>query len=564
MNILEGLFDRQSLVDWLRISALLTCVAPLGGSLLVAIIGRWQGRWVKWLALTAALLSFAGGCGILAAYRPIAENKRILSDKPVAPMLLGRAELLTLGQGEEARRIEALWGVDGISGVLVWLTSLLTLCSVLISLNSIRERTEEYYLLLLLLAGVAMLVFLAFDVIFFYIFFEFTLVPMFFLIGIWGGPERRYAARKFFIYTLAGSVVGLVSLIAYVVQVRELSHEARLIRSTAQARAETGGESLTSLPELAQIASQLSRHLEDDKSELRAKWERLQKWTFWGLFLAFAIKVPLVPWHTWLPLAHVEAPTAGSVFLAGVLLKLGTYGFLRLGLPLVPHMMAGVGGQVLAVTAVLGIIYGSLCAAAQADVKRLVAYSSIAHMGLCMLGLAAGNSIGLAGSVLEMVNHGLYTGGLFLLVGMIYERYHTRAMQDLGGLARRLPLWSFFMVGISLASIALPGLNGFVSETLCLVGMFRQSVALSVLGASGMILGAWYMITMLRQVVFGPIREPARFPTSQTIKDLDPWEWSAIALPLALCLALGVYPKAFLDLIVPDLEGLAHLYRGLR
>ncbi|MCS7166256.1 MAG: NADH-quinone oxidoreductase subunit M [Gemmatales bacterium] len=563
MDLVESLRNKLTLVDGLRIAALLACVAPLAGSVIIAVLGWWQERFVKSVALIAVILSFLGGCGVLGFYSPMAETKRIYANRPMESVILAREELMILGRDQDTVRIEALWGLDGISAVLVWLTSLLTLSSVLISMRSIRERIQEYYMLLLLLAGGAMLVFLAFDVIFLYIFFELTLVPMFFLIGIWGGPERRYAARKFLIYTLAGSLIGLVALVAYVVQVRELRQAARLDVTVSRGKLERPSDRITALPDLAETAARLSRSSEQD-SELREKWERLQKWTFWGLFLAFAIKVPLVPWHTWLPLAHVEAPTAGSVFLAGVLLKLGTYGFLRLVFPLLPDIVTGWGGSLLAVLAVLGIVYGSLCAAAQKDIKRLVAYSSIAHMGFCMLGMASLNTIGLAGSVLEMINHGLYTGGLFMLVGAIYERYHTRSMLDLGGLAKRLPVWAFFMVGMSLASIALPGLNGFVSETLCLAGMFYKSITLSVLGAFGIVLGAWYMMTMLRQVVFGPVRVPVRYQEEDAIQDLDMYEWMALALPMALCLALGLYPKALLDIIHPDLEGMANLYQMLR
>ena len=550
-------------LDWLRILTFVAFVAPLFGSLIIAILGKWNRAVPRMISLGAVVISFASASALLGMYRAVAEAKRVDARRPMAPTILQEIPLLSIEENKEGFVVKCLWGLDGISAVLLWLTSLLALSSVLISLKTVKDRAEEYYVLLLWMTGASMLVFVAFDIVFFYIFFEFTLVPMFFLIGIWGGPDRRHAARKFFIYTLAGSLIGLVALIAYAVQLQDLYREAQRTVGVQGGREYATGTQTTSLGDMARRAAFLNR-LEKGQEELRQKWERLQRWVFWALFLAFAIKVPLVPLHTWLPLAHVEAPTAGSVFLAGVLLKLGTYGFLRIVLPLLPNATVELGVPLIAVLAVIGIIYGSLCAGAQGDIKRLVAYSSIAHMGFCMLGMGSLNAVGLAGSVLEMVNHGLYTGGLFLLVGMIYERYHTRTIADLGGLAKRLPVWSFFMVGMSLASIALPGLNGFVSETLCLAGMFQRSPLFAVLGASGMVLGAWYMLSMLRQVVFGPWREPASYQDEREVEDLDLAEWLAIALPLALCLALGVYPKAFLDLIRPDLEGIASLFSTLR
>jgi NADH-quinone oxidoreductase subunit M len=270
------------------------------------------------------------------------------------------------------------------------------------------------------------------------------------------------------------------------------------------------------------------------------------------------VKVPVFPLHTWLPLAHVEAPTAGSVMLAGVLLKLGTYGFLRLCLPMFPYACQTVGIPLLAVLAVVGIIYGSLCALAQRDIKKLVAYSSVAHLGFCMLGLFALNSAGISGGVLQMVNHGLSTGGLFLLVGMIYERYHTRQLDDLGGLAARLPLLAIAMVFISMASIGLPGLNGFVGEMLSLAGMFARHAIYAVLGASGIVLGAWYLLNMLQHAFFGPLHEPAH--GSDAVRDMNAREFFAIAPIATLCLWIGIMPQPLLNLIRPDVDAVASLY----
>jgi NADH-quinone oxidoreductase subunit M len=270
------------------------------------------------------------------------------------------------------------------------------------------------------------------------------------------------------------------------------------------------------------------------------------------------VKVPVFPLHTWLPLAHVEAPTAGSVLLAGVLLKLGAYGFLRLCLPMFPYACETIGVPLMATLAVAGIIYGSFCALAQRDIKKLVAYSSVAHLGFCMLGLFALNSAGLAGGVLQMINHGLSTGGLFLLVGMIYDRYHTRQLDDLGGLAARLPMLACTMVFIAMASIGLPGLNGFVGEVLSLAGMFQRHPVYAVLGTTGVVLGAWYLLMMIQQAFFGPLREPAH--GSEPIHDMNGREILAIGPICALCLWIGIMPQPLLNTIRPDVEAVVALY----
>jgi NADH-quinone oxidoreductase subunit M len=281
---------------------------------------------------------------------------------------------------------------------------------------------------------------------------------------------------------------------------------------------------------------------------------------FLAISVGFMVKVPVFPLHTWLPLAHVEAPTAGSVLLAGVLLKLGTYGFLRLCLPMFPAACVAVGIPLMGILAVAGIIYGSFCALAQRDIKKLVAYSSVAHLGFCMLGLFALNEAGIAGGVLQMINHGLSTGALFLLVGMIYDRYHTRQLDDLGGLAARLPLIACTMVFIAMASIGLPGLNGFTGEVLSLAGMFRRHPVYAVLGTSGVVLGAWYMLTMIQQAFFGPLREPSAHGHEHPINDMNVREAFAIAPICALCLLIGVFPQPLINTIQPDIAAVVSLY----
>ncbi|MEX0613471.1 MAG: NADH-quinone oxidoreductase subunit M, partial [Pirellulales bacterium] len=411
------------------------------------------------------------------------------------------------------------------------LTTILTVSCVLISWESIRERAAGFYACLLLLEAGLIGVFCAFDLVLFYVFFEFTLVPLFFMIGMWGGPQRRHAAIKFFLYTFTGSLVTLIGLLALVL-----------------AAMSAGLQTPSSIPALSAWLSQ---------NPLSGDWQIA---LFLAIAVGFMVKVPVFPLHTWLPLAHVEAPTAGSVLLAGVLLKLGTYGFLRLCLPMFPYACREIGVPLISMLAVAGIIYGSLCALAQRDIKKLVAYSSVAHLGFCLLGLFALNSAGLAGGVLQMVNHGLSTGALFLLVGMIYDRYHTRQLDDLGGLAARLPLLACTMVFIAMTSIGLPGLNGFVGEVLSLVGMFRRQPIYAVLGTTGVVLGAWYLLSMIQQAFFGPLREPAH--EGQSIADMNLREIVSIAPICALCLWIGVMPQPLLDTIRPDVDAVVALYDG--
>ncbi len=419
-------------------------------------------------------------------------------------------------------------GLDAISAPLVALTGLLVPLSIACGFASIKHRVREYYAWMLALTGGMFGVFVARDVLLFYIFFEFTLVPLYFLIGVWGGPERRWAATKFFIYTFVGSVITFAGIMYLALRAAALLDSSLITFDLAM---------LSALDGLSAAEQSL---------------------LFVAFFCGFAIKVPFFPLHTWLPLAHTEAPTAGSVLLAGVLLKLGTYGFLRFSLPMVPDG-AVEWATAMGWLAIAGIIYGALCCWVQTDIKKLVAYSSVSHLGFCMLGMFSLLPIGLSGAVLYMVNHGLSTGALFLVVGMIYERYHTRDMNKLGGLARQMPIMTFFLILFVLSSIGLPGLNGFVSEFTVLLAAYNSPTLgpiYGVFGATGILLGAIYMLYMAGKVLFGPVKEPAGTPDlSAGLKpDLNAREIT-ILVPLAVVVVLlGVYPRLITDTLDPALE----------
>jgi NADH-quinone oxidoreductase subunit M len=413
-----------------------------------------------------------------------------------------------------------LVGIDGISLLLVLLTALLGPVAALASWNAIRERAKEFYAMLLLLQFGMLGLFLSLDILLFFVFFELVLVPMYFLIGIWGGERRLYAAMKFFLYTVAGSVVLLVGIVALYWQ---------------------GGQ-------------QLGRATFEVTELLRAQLPvETQRWLFWAFFLGFAIKVPMVPFHTWLPDAHTEAPTAGSVLLAGVLLKMGTYGFIRLSLPLFPDA-AREAAPVLGALSMVAIVYGALICLAQQDWKRLVAYSSVSHMGFCTLGLAAMNSNGLAGSVLQQVNHGISTSLLFLLVGFVYERRHTRQIGDFGGLAMVMPRFAFVFAVAMFSSAGLPLLNGFIGEFTILQGVFVVNRTWAAVAVGGIVLGAAYLLWLYQRTMLGDLRNEA----NRGLADLTAREWATVLPLLGLAVAIGVYPQpwfAVLERPVLELAG---------
>ncbi len=496
---------------------------PALGAILVALLPERQerqaGKIALWIGLLTMIVALPLWWSVTASSGLVGETN---------------AEWISVGPHDEhgalvsGVRISYHVGLDAISAPLVALTGLLVPLAVACSFTAIQTRIREYYAWMLALTAAMFGVFAARDVLLFYIFFEFTLVPLYFLIGIWGGSQRRYAANKFFLFTFVGSVITFAGILYLAVRA-----------------AQATGNPIVNF-DLAMLSS-LSVLSPEEQSLL-----------FLALFCGFAIKVPFFPLHTWLPLAHTEAPTAGSVLLAGVLLKLGTYGFLRFSLPMVPAG-AVTWAPLMGWLAVAGVVYGALCSWAQKDVKKLVAYSSVSHLGFCMLGMFSFLPVGLSGSVLYMINHGISTGALFLLVGMMYERYHTRDMDQIGGLARRMPIFAFFLVFFTLSSIGLPGLNGFVSEFTTLFAAWNSTVLgpkFSVIGATGILLGAIYMLYMVGKVLFGPVKEPHHTPDlSQGLsRDLNSRE-IAILTPLAIAaVALGFFPRIVTDSLDPALS----------
>jgi NADH-quinone oxidoreductase subunit M len=401
-------------------------------------------------------------------------------------------------------------GVDGISLLLLVLTGFLTPLALLSSWQAVQTRTRAFCVFVLLLESAMMGVFVSLDLFLFYVFWDAMLIPMYFLIGIWGYERRIYAAVKFILYTLGGSVLMLLAIIGL---------------AWWHGASTPGGQYSFDL--IALYGLQIPPHL--------------QFWFFLAFALAFAIKVPLFPFHTWLPDAHVEAPTAGSVILAGVLLKMGTYGLIRFAFPLFP-IAATYFAPYLAVLAVVGIVYGALVAMVQPDMKKLVAYSSVSHLGFVVLGIAAMNTQGVQGAVYQMLNHGVSTGGLFLMVGMLSDRRHTRAIAEFGGLKAVMPRFVAAFLIITLSSIGLPGLNGFVGEFLILLGAFQWSPRLTVIAATGVILSATYMLWMFQRVNYGPVTNEK----NAALPDLEPREWALIAPIVALTIVMGVVPNLFL------------------
>ncbi len=502
---------------------LLTLLIPVAVALAIAAAPADQSRRIA----GAGSLAFFGATLILGAMFDWARS---------AEFQFGSWMTFSGGEGG----VTVGLGVDGVSMMLILLTGLLAPLCVFGSFTAVTERPRTFFAWLVALQAPMVGVFMARDIITFYFCFEFTLVPMFVLIALFGSTNRKAASIKFFLYTFTGSMMTLAGLV-YIVWFNA-----------------------TRLPPDGSGAGTWTFAIDTLMQASRSMSAKEQAWVLLAMMAGFAVKTPLFPVHTWLPLAHTEAPTAGSVVLAGVLLKLGTYGLYRFVLPFVPEAVVAY-APAIGVICVIGILYAGLICWVQRDVKKLVAYSSVSHLGFCVLGLFALNEVGSAGSVMYMLNHGLSTGALFFCIGMIYERYHTRSMQELGGLAARMPVWAFFMVFFTLSSVGLPGLNGFIGEIMCLMGAFQSGATWGVGGtagplgpwfggvaASGMIVSAIYLLYMVGKVVFGPLREPhghgghgghghdeshGPLPVDLSRREI------AVLTPLAaLCLILGLYP----------------------
>jgi NADH-quinone oxidoreductase subunit M len=516
----------------MSILLVLTVFLPLAGSVALFLSPQLNYRTARRVALGTVLATLAFTLVMLAAFQTGTE----------APQFTYAGSGGGYGWGWlESPNIRFALGLDGISIWLFALTAILMITSVCCSWESVQEKAPAHYGLMLALATGLLGLFASLDIVLFYIFFEFTLIPLFFLIGIYGGPERRRASITFFLYTLAGSLLTLLGVILLVVVNYRFSRSHVLTFS---------------IPELTQGLAAIARDgLWPEWNQ--ASWSSPQVLIFLLLFAGFAIKVPLFPFHTWLPLAHVEAPTAGSVLLAGVLLKVGSYGFVRFSLAMTPLGAQALFGM-LATISVIGIIYGALTALAQKDVKKLVAYSSVGHMGFVALGMFSFTATGLDGSVMQMINHGVTTGALFACVGIFYERYHTRDVDELSGLWARLPLLAFFFILSALGSAALPGLNGFVGEFPILVGMFSRHATAAVLGAIGMILGPYYLLWMLERVIFGPLREPEEpGHHAHAIRKVGWHEVLGLAPLMVLIVAIGVYPAPIFERMRPALAPIA-------
>jgi NADH-quinone oxidoreductase subunit M len=480
-------------------SNILTIVTftPAVGAVLLLFYNRDHVRSIRAFALIITILTFVFSLHLIASFDSRNPDFQFAVKVPWIPSL----------------GIDYSMGIDGISVFLILLTTLLTPLAVLASW-SIHDRLKEYFIFMLLLETGMIGVFCSLDLFLFYVFWEIMLVPMYFLIGVWGGERRIYAAIKFVLYTMIGSVLMLVAIIALYFMHGDAT--GMFTFSYPQIQSSIGNGRMVLSP-------------------------TIELWLFIAFFLAFAVKVPLFPFHTWLPDAHVEAPTAGSVLLAAVLLKMGTYGLVRFNLPLFPHI-SHLFAPLISMLAIVGIIYGALLAMVQPDMKKLVAYSSVSHLGFVVLGIFSFTTQGMEGAIYQMLNHGVSTGALFLLVGVIYDRRHTRLIEDFGGLANSMPLYAAFFLIVTLSSIGLPGFNGFVGEFLILLGTFSASHARAAVAAVGVILSAVYMLWMYQRVIWGEIRDPR----NGSLSDLAGRERAMLIPLLILMLWMGVYSNHFL------------------
>ncbi len=489
---------------------LLVTFFPLVGVAILAFMPAERKTAIRWVALATSLVTFGISVWLLSQFDLTKSGLQLGIDQP----------WINLGGVE----IRLQMGVDGLSLLMVLLTTFLTPLAILSTWTAVTERVKGFMLFFLLMETGMLGVFLALDLVLFYVFWEFTLVPMYFLIGMWGHERRIYAAIKFILFTMAGSILMLLAILYMGLQAGTFSYAALLAN--------------------------------------RMTFIGVSQWLFLAFGLAFAIKVPIFPLHTWLPDAHVEAPTAGSVILAGVLLKMGCYGFLRFNLPLFPEASVRF-VPLMAVLAVIGILYGAAVAFAQKDLKKLVAYSSVSHLGFVMLGIFALTAQSVSGSILQMVNHGLSTGALFLIVGMLYERRHTRELSAFGGLWKVVPIMAALSLVVSLSSMGLPGLNGFVGEFTILSGSFLPTSALASpwfagVATLGVILAAVYLLVMFEKVFMGPVT----VTENMKMLELNWREIVTLGAILVVIFWIGLYPKFFFDLMNPTVENLVKVVRA--
>ena len=466
---------------------------PLAGAVLLLFVKKDSEDTIRWIANAVAALGFLVSLPLWFWLDQATPDWQFVERHDWIPSIGAQYHL----------------GVDGFSALLILLATLMGFIAILSSWTAITTRVKEYYIFLLVLQSGMIGAFVALDFLLFFLFWEVMLVPMYFLIGIWGSANRLYSAIKFFLFTLVGSVVMLLGILA----VYFYHHEVTGVYSFDITRFH----------------------------ELNMPFD-LQWWVFLAFFLGFAVKVPMFPFHTWLPDAHTDAPTAGSVILAAVLLKMGTYGFIRFSLPILPEATRAAVPWVVALC-IIGIVYGALVAMAQRDWKRLVAYSSVSHMGMVMLGMFALNAVGITGSIVQQINHGISTGALFLLVGVVYERRHTREISEYGGLSKVMPAYAAVFLVMTMSSIGLPALNGFIGEILILQGIFVVNKIWAGFAATGIVLGAAYMLWLYQRTMFGTVDNPK----NENLPDLNLREWATFIPLLILAVWIGLYPKPFID-----------------
>jgi NADH-quinone oxidoreductase subunit M len=488
---------------------------PLVGALFLLLVPKENKDAIRWIANIFGFLGFAVSLPLVPWFWAVKERAgfQFVEGSP-------NNWIPSIGAGY-------VIGIDGISFLLIMLTTLLGAISILSSWNAIQDRAKEYYAWFLLLQTGMLGVFMSNDFFLFFVFWEAMLVPMYLLIGIWGGPRKLYAAIKFFLYTLFGSVLMLLGIIFLYFHHHTLT-----------------GIYTFSIPELYTTAPKIAGPA--------------ALWLFFAFFLGFAIKVPMFPFHTWLPDAHVEAPTAGSVILAGVLLKMGTYGFLRFSLPFFPGivMMPWV-RQLMVTLSIIGIIYGALVSLVQKDMKKLVAYSSVSHLGFCTLGIFACSPLGISGSVIQQINHGISTGALFLIVGILYERRHTREISEYGGISTIMPVYATVALIMFMSSMGLPLLNGFVGEFTILQGTFMENKWWAAWAAPGVILAAAYLLWLFQRVFFGPNNNPK----NAKLPDLSAREMATFVPLVVLAFAIGLYPKPLFQILETPVNNLVATVR---